>query len=177
VVHSSAPKPATTSPTSSLQSMASTSQTAICRQRCRSAANAADRPPTRPGRGTGRQGLGVELPDRRPLERRVAQVGGGHPEAGERAAEPSRPDQVHADGGDRQPHGLQEQQQPRVGPDPVQGGRPAPGCRRRGRRTGAARGSSRRGPGGATAARPPGRRRRRRTRTCRTWHVSARPSG
>ena len=54
----------------------------------------------------GGQGLGVEVPDRGPLQRRERQIGGGDGQTSMGAVQPPCPDQIDADGRDGQADGL-----------------------------------------------------------------------
>ena len=78
------------------------------------------------GHGQGEQAggdrLGVELPADRPLHPRVGQVGDGHGQPGRRVAEVAAAEPVQDHRRQGQEQHLEQQQEPRVGPEPVQGG-------------------------------------------------------
>jgi hypothetical protein len=69
-----------------------------------------------------RQRLGMEAPSRGPLQRRKRQIGGSDTETSKGAAQSPPPNQIDADGWNGQADDLQDQQQPWVGPEPVQRG-------------------------------------------------------
>src|SRR5687768_4200189 len=83
---------------------------------------------TRPVGGQGgqaeepsRQRLAVKAPDGGPLQRRERQIGGSDGQTSKGTAQSPRPNQIQAHCRDGQAQDLEDQQQPRVGPDPVQG--------------------------------------------------------
>ena len=74
------------------------------------------------GEQAGGDRLGMELPADRPLHPGVGQVGDGHGQPGGRVAEVAAPQPVQDQRRQGQEQHLEQQQQARVGPEPVQGG-------------------------------------------------------